>query len=115
MSGTIIYHNGLCSKSQDALALLQQKSIPHIVRWYLTDPLSEDELGDLVHKLGISASELVRTNEPYFETHLADKDFSEEEWLEILITHPELIQRPIVEHGDKAVVARPAERLFEVL
>lgn len=110
-----IYHNGHCSKSQGALEMLQAEHIPHTVRWYLTDPLSTEELEELLRKLGIRASELARRNEPHFIEELADKDFSEEEWLEILVSHPELIERPIVVNGEQAVIARPAERLHEVL
>lgn len=110
-----IYHNGQCSKSRGALELLQEEGIPHHVRWYLAEPLSTEELEALLKKLGMPASALVRNNEEYFLDNLAGKDFSEEEWLEILITHPELIERPIVVNGDKAVIARPAERIHEVL
>ena len=115
MSELVIYHNGMCSKCHGALELLQEKGIPHTVRWYLTDPLTEDELSALLQKLQMKASDLVRRNEDYFKTNLEDKDFSEEEWIEILVTHPELMQRPIIEHNGKAIVARPAERLFEVV
>jgi arsenate reductase len=94
---------------------LQQEGIPHTVRWYLAEPLSSDELEELLRKLDLSASELVRRNESYYEENLAGKDFSEAEWLEILIAHPELMRRPIVVNGDKAVIARPAARLREVL
>jgi arsenate reductase len=69
----------------------------------------------LLGKLGMTASTLVRSNEEYFIENLAGKDFSEEEWLEILVTHPELIERPIVVKGDKALIARPAERIHELL
>jgi arsenate reductase len=110
-----IYHNGQCSKSRGALELLQEEGIPHHVRWYLAEPLSTDELEELLKKLGIQASELVRTTEEYYLENLAGKDFSESEWLEILVTHPELIERPIVVNGDKALIARPAGRIHEVL
>ena len=110
-----IYHNGRCSKSRGALEILQEEGIPHTVRWYLAEPLSTDELKTLLQKLGMSASGLVRRNEAYFKEHLKSKDFSEAEWLEILTTRSELIERPIVVNGDKAVIARPPERLHDVL
>ena len=110
-----IYHNGHCTKSAGALELLQSEGIPHTVRWYLAERLSAEELAGLLQKLDMKASALVRRNEPYFLDQLADKDFSEAEWLEILCTHPELIERPIVVHGDKALIARPAEKLREIL
>ena len=110
-----IYHNGQCSKSRGALELLQEEGIPHHVRWYLAEPLTTDELEALLKKLGMPASALVRSSEEYFIENLIGKDFSETEWLEILTTHPELIERPIVVNGDKAVIARPAERIREVM
>jgi arsenate reductase len=110
-----IYHNGSCSKCHGALEMLQERGIPHEVRWYMAEPLSIDELKELLQKLHMSASELVRTGEAYYVEHLQDKDLSEEEWLEVLTTHPELMQRPIVVNGGKAVVARPPERLAAVL
>ncbi len=110
-----IYHNGRCRTSRGALELLQEEGVPHQVRWYLADPLSPDELSALLRKLDMPAAALVRRKEAYFKENLADKDFSEAEWLEILSTHPELMERPIVERGDKAVVARPPERWKELL
>jgi arsenate reductase (glutaredoxin) len=109
-----IYHNGECSKSRGALELLQEENIPHEVRWYLTDPLSVSELKELLQKLGIPATDLVRKGEDYYKEVLADKNLSEEEWLDILAAHPELIERPIVENGNKALIARPAERVYDI-
>ena len=69
----------------------------------------------LLKKLNIPPSELVRTSEDLCLQYYAGKNITEEEWLKILAENPILIQRPIVEYGDKAVVARPAERMFEIL
>jgi arsenate reductase len=110
-----IYHNGQCSKSRGALEILQEEHIPHEVRWYLAEPLSEKELKALLKKLRMTASELVRRSETYFKEHLSGKTLSEEEWLAELAAHPELIERPIVVHGRKAIIARPPERLREIL
>lgn len=115
MSAIIIYHNGECSKCRGALELLQERGIPHEVRWYLAEPLSRMELAVLVTKLNMKPSELVRTSEELYTDNYAGKDLSEEEWVTILAEHPILMQRPIVEVGDKAVVARPAERMFEII
>jgi arsenate reductase len=115
MKEVIIYHNGECTKSKGALELLQEKGIPHQVRYYLMEPLDRTELSTLLTKLGIPASALVRRSEPLYLSQYADKEISEDEWLDILTEHPELIERPIVESGDHAVIARPAERVFEVI
>ena len=110
-----IYHNGICSKSNGALEILQQKNIPHSVRWYLTDRLNKTELEALLKKLGMQPSELVRTDETVFTEHYEGKQYTEAEWLSILLENPILIQRPIIEKGDKAIVARPPEKVLEIL
>lgn len=110
-----IYHNGRCSKSRGALEILQEENIPHEVRWYLTEPLSAMELKILLKKLGMKAEELLRKNETFYKENLKGKVLSDAAIIKEMVDHPELIERPIVENGDKAVVARPAERLHEVL
>ncbi len=115
MQELIIYHNGICSKSKGALELLQEQNIPHTIRWYLTDPLTKEELQKLLTKLSLKPSEIVRRNEPLFKEKFEGKEIQESEWIELLISHPELIERPIVENASMAVVARPAEKLLELL
>jgi arsenate reductase (glutaredoxin) len=110
-----IYHNGMCSKSRGALEILMEKGIQHQVRWYLTDPLNKKELRALLKKLGIKASGLVRKSEALYKEKYEGKLITEQEWLTILKENPVLIERPIVEKGDKAIVARPPERIFELL
>ncbi len=111
----IIYHNGECSKSLGALEVLQERGVPHTVRWYMADPLSVDELRLLISKLGVPPSHLARVSEPLYAEKCGSKKITETEWLQILAANPVLIQRPIVEKGGKAVIARPAERLSEIL
>ncbi|MCW3123566.1 MAG: arsenate reductase [Flavipsychrobacter sp.] len=115
MSDLIIYHNGQCSKSRGALEILMEKEIPHTVRWYLTDPLTKTELEVLLQKLKMRPSELVRKSEPVYIEQFEGKELSETDWLTILVENPQLIERPILEHGDKAIIARPPERVFEMI
>ena len=115
MSDIIIYHNGRCSKSRGALEILQEQNIPHDIRWYLTEPLSKSELKALLKKLHMQPSELVRKSEELYKENYKGKEISEKEWLTILAENPVLIERPIVEKGDKAVVARPPEKIFDIL
>jgi len=115
MSSIIIYHNGQCSKCKGALELLQEKGVPHEVRWYVAEPLTKEELQILLNKLQMKAHELVRTGEELYKNEYEGKDISEEEWLDILIEKPELMQRPIVVKGDKAIIARPPEKVLEIL
>ena len=115
MASITIYHNGECSKCRGALELLQEHGIPHKVRWYLAEPLNKTELKAILKKLGMQPSELVRQNEPLYMQNFDGRGVSEDEWLEILAENPILIERPIIEKGNKAVVARPADRMWEII
>ena len=110
-----IYHNGECSKSKGALEILQEQNIPHTVRWYLAEPLSKEELKALLHKLGMQPSELVRKSEDLYNEQYEGRNITEEEWFNILVQNPILIQRPILELPDRAIIARPPERVFEFI
>ena len=110
-----IYHNGECSKCRGALEIMQERNVPHNVRWYLTDPLSADELKVLLAKLKMQPSQLVRKSEPVYMERYSGKNITEDEWLHILACHPELIERPIVEQNGLAIVARPPQRIFELI
>ena len=111
----IIYHNGECSKSKGALEILQEENIPHQLRWYLTDPLSKTELIDLLKKLGKRPSEIIRRNEPVYKELFENKELTEDEWLDALIAYPVLMERPIIEKGEMAFVARPPEIILQFL
>lgn len=110
-----IYHNGECSKCRGALEIMQERGIPHNIRWYLAEPLSAAELTTLLAKLGIRPSQLVRRSEPLYKDQYEGKNLSEDQWLTILAENPILIERPIVEKGAHAIIARPPERVFEIL
>lgn len=109
-----IFHNNRCSKSRGALSILKEKGINPDVRYYLEEPPSTTELEGLLKKLKLKAVDLVRKNEPLYKENYKDKEYSEKEWLTILSENPKLIQRPIVINGDKAVIARPIERVEEI-
>ena len=115
MSLVTIYHNGECSKCRGALEILQEQNIPHQVRWYLADPLTREEIAILLNKLHIPPSALVRKTEAHYVEQYEGKDMSEEEWLDILVQNPSLIQRPIVEKDEKAIIARPPELVLAFL
>lgn len=110
-----IWHNQSCSKSRDAMDLLNEKNIKVEVINYLENPLSIEELKDILKKLNIKAKELLRDNEELYVTlNLKDED-NEEKIIEIMVQNPILIQRPIIIKGQKAVIARPIENLKELL
>lgn len=115
MSEVIIYHNARCSKSRCALSYLEEGNVDSEIRNYLKDAPSISELKELLKKLGMKPEELVRKNERIYKENFADKEYSEDEWLEILHNNPRLIERPIIVKGDKAIIGRPPEKVNEFL
>ena len=111
----LIYHNPRCSKSREALSLLEAENCTLTVKEYLKTPISKKELKDLLMKLGISASDLVRKKEKLFLEKFKNKNFTEDEWQQILIENPVLIERPMVVDGYKAIVGRPPELVLDLL
>ncbi len=111
-----IFHNPRCSKSREALALLQARSLDLEVIDYLKNPLSLAQLQALQAQLALPARELLRSNEDEFKTlNLGQAGLSEAELLAALAAHPQLLQRPIVVNGERAVIARPPELALQVL
>ena len=83
---------------------------------YYIEPLSKKKLTELIRKMGITPRELLRTSEPvYRELGLAKDEFTDAEIISLMVEHPDLIQRPIVERGNRAVLGRPTERVKELL
>ena len=111
----VIYHNARCSKSRSACEIVAGRGIEARIVEYLKTPPSLDELRTVLQKLGMKASELVRRGEEEYKQHYAGRTLTEDEWLDALIEHPILIERPIVVRGDRAVVGRPPEKVLELL
>ncbi|KTD22135.1 arsenate reductase [Legionella lansingensis] len=108
----IVYHNPRCSKSRACLQLIQEAGVPLTVIDYIKNGLTLDSLRAFVTKLGLDA--IVRKNETlYKELHLAEAD--EVTILQALIDYPQLLQRPIAIVGEKVVVARPPEKVLELI
>ena len=83
---------------------------------YYIEPLTKKKLAELIRKMSISPRELLRTSEPiYRELGLAKGNFSDAEIIDLMIKHPDLIQRPIVERGNRAVLGRPTENVKQLL
>ena len=82
---------------------------------YLLTPPTETELKELLIKLDMKAEQLVRKKEKIYKENFSDRAYSEKEWLKILIEHPILIERPIIVKGDKAIIARPPERVLDFI
>lgn len=110
-----IYHNPRCRKSRETLALLEDNGIKPEIVLYLDQPLSRAELQNLLKKLDLLPSEVVRKEEQLFKDSYKGKALSETEWLDVLLEHPRLMQRPIVVRGERAVLGRPPEKALELL
>ena len=110
-----IWHNPKCSKSRAAMELLENKNIDASVVKYLEQTPTKEQLIDVLKKLNMKASQLLRTGEDiYKELNLKDEN-DEEKIIEAMIKNPILIERPIIIKGKSAVIARPIENLEELL
>lgn len=109
-----IYYNGDCGTCRSTLDLLRSKGVDPAVVEYLGEPLKEPELRDLLSLLKVPAKELLRTKEKIFSTLSINLD-NADEVIRALAEHPVLLQRPIVVHGHKAVIARPPEKALEII
>lgn len=110
-----IYHNPRCTKSRETLALLRSEGVePEIVE-YLKEIPTADEMKKLLAKLNMNASELIRTGEQLYKEKFKGKQFNEDEWIQIMIENPKLIERPIVVKDYKAVIGRPPENVRQLI
>lgn len=110
-----IYHNPRCTKSRQGLALLEEKQLNFEVIRYLDDPITLKELTTIVKKLGITPLALVRKNEAIWKSDFKGRDLSDEDILKAMVSNPKLIERPIVNNGEKAVIGRPTEQILTIL
>jgi arsenate reductase len=111
----IVYHNPRCSKSRCALDFLAERQLDFSVVEYLKNTPTKTELQAIIKKLGIAPEVLIRKGEDEYKLHFKGKTLSNDEWIAAMIQFPKLIERPIVVVGDKAVIARPTERILELL
>ncbi len=82
---------------------------------YLKNPPTADELREVLRKLNLPVEYLIRKNEEIYKTQYKGKELSEEEWIQALVEHPKMLERPIVVEGDKAVLGRPPENVLKLL
>ncbi|HDY97767.1 MAG TPA: arsenate reductase (glutaredoxin) [Pseudomonas sabulinigri] len=115
MSQVTIYHNPRCSKSRQALELLENQGADIEIVRYIDDQLTNAELSELLQLLGMTARELMRKGEDvYKELNLANPELSEAQLVQTLADYPRLIERPIVVRDGKAVIGRPPEKVLEL-
>jgi arsenate reductase (glutaredoxin) len=115
MKKLTIYHNGECSKCKETTELLRDKGYEIAYRFYLLEPPTEAELKEVLSKLQVNPSELVRKTEPLYMEQYEGKVLTEEQWLQVLLQHPVLMQRPVAVNGNRAIIARPPEKVLEIL
>jgi arsenate reductase len=109
-----IYHNPKCSKSREALALLRAQGVDPEVVLYLERGLARDELVELAEKLRVPAHELLRSKEEAYVSLRLSPASAVEDVLGALVSHPILLERPLVVVGERAVIGRPPERVLEL-
>ncbi len=110
-----IYHNPRCKKSREGLEILERSGQEFDKREYLKEPLTEAELESLISKLQIAPVQLVRRNESIWKENYKDRDLSDRELITILSENPKLIERPVVEKDNKAVIGRPPSNIEKIL
>ena len=111
-----VYEKPTCTKCREMDKLLREKGVDFSKVNYYIEPLTKKKLTELVRKMNISPRELLRKSEPvYKELGLAKGSFSDAELIALMVEHPDLMQRPIIERGDRAVLGRPTENVEELL
>jgi arsenate reductase len=115
MSKATIYFNAKCGTCHKTLALLEEKGFEAAKIDYLKNPPSEAELDDLLKKLNVEPEQLARKKEPVYKVKTEGKSLTRAQWLTLFHENPILIERPVVVIGQRAVIARPPEKLLEIL
>lgn len=112
----VIWHNPRCRKSREALAYLREKGVEPEIYEYLKEPPSPERLREVLALLGARVGDVLRRQEKEYRELVRGRDLSEDELLRLVSAHPRLLERPIVVVDDaKAVLARPKERIDEIL
>ena len=116
MSAYKIFHNSRCSKSRQALRILQDNNCDIEIINYLEIELDVSLIMDVLQKLSLKPRDILRTSEQdYKDNNLKEDDLSDDDLIEYMIKYPKLIERPIVIKGNKAVLGRPPENVFELI
>jgi arsenate reductase len=112
----VIYQKPTCTTCRQVYNVLKEHGVDFDAVDYYIDPIPKAKLNELLKKLSMKPRQLLRTKEPVFKTlNLGERDLTDAEIVDLMLQHPDLIQRPIVEVGARAILARPAERIREIL
>mgnify|MGYP002063253098 FL=1 len=115
MANVTIWHNPRCSKSRNAVTLLEEKGVEADVVKYLDTPPTKEELVAVLKMLGISARELMRTKEAIYKELNLKEETDEDKLIEAMVQNPKLIERPVVIKDGKAAIGRPIENIIDLL
>lgn len=110
-----IYHNPRCGKSRDCLAFLETSDKKFEIIKCLETPLTFNELEEIIRKLKINPIELIRKNETIWKENFKGKELTDSEIIQTMVDYPILMERPIVVYNDKAIIARPLEKINEII
>ena len=110
-----IYHNPRCGKSRDCLAFIETSDKKFEIIKYLETPLTFNELEEIIRKLKINPIELIRKNETIWKENFKGKELTDSEIIQTMVDYPILMERPIVVYKDKAIIARPLEKIKEII
>ena len=110
-----IYHNSRCSKSREGLKVVEESGKKFEVVKYLEDKPTKDELRNIISCLDIKPINLIRKSEAVWKEKFKHLSLNDEELIDAMITHPKLIERPIVINGNSAVIGRPASNINSLL
>ena len=110
-----IYHNPRCSKSREGLAIVEASKINFEIIQYLDNPITKEELTEIIKLLGIKPLDLVRKNEAIWKEKYKGKILSDSEIINAMVQNPKLIERPIVINNGKAIIGRPPELIKTIL
>ena len=111
----VVYQKPTCTTCRQVYQALKESGVDFAAVNYYVEPISRPKLVELLRKMGMRPRDLLRTREPiYKQLELRDRERSDDEIIDLMIEHPDLIQRPIVEKGARAILARPPERLKEM-
>ena len=115
MKKVTVYEKPTCTTCRKTIKLLEEKGIEFSRINYYIKPFSKSKLKTLLKKMNMQPSELLRKNESaYKDLNMKNKSYTENQLLDLMIENHDLVQRPIVEVGEKAVLARPIEKIEEI-
>ena len=112
----VVYQKPTCTTCRQVYNALKESGVDFDAVDYYTDPIPKAKIKELLHKMKMSPRDLLRRNEAIYKSlKLGERDLTDDELIELMAKNPDLIQRPIVEKGSRAILARPAEKLKEIL